>query len=94
MNFEIYITPTANDDIQKGIDYYNSKVEDLGFQFFDEVERNFDNIILAPFGYIEKYKDVRAKLLQKYPYIILYRIVQKQIQILRVFNTNQSPFWE
>jgi plasmid stabilization system protein ParE len=94
MLYEIDITPAALEDIDVGMKYYNSKADDLGYRFADDIEDNIESIRLAPFAFAKRYNEVRCKLLKTFPYIILYNIQQQQIQILRIFNTYQNPYWE
>jgi hypothetical protein len=68
--FTINITPHALEDIHNGIDYYNSRSLNLGFRFADEVENSLQAIVKVPVAYSCRYKNVRAKLLYKFPYLI------------------------
>jgi len=40
MIYRINITPSALNDIQDGLEYYNSKAANLGFRFADEVDNS------------------------------------------------------
>jgi hypothetical protein len=48
MIYEIFITPTALLDISEGMEYYNSKADDLGYKFADDIENNLRVISLNP----------------------------------------------
>lgn len=93
--YTIYITPPALNDIDEAVNYYNEKSYGLGYIFADEVEANFTSIALNPDAFRERYKAVRGKLLRRFPYLVLYRTnhANKSIEILRVFNTYQNPYW-
>ncbi len=95
MNYTVYVTPNALLDISEAIVYYNLKAKDLGFKFADDVENHINEITFLPKGYTIKYKNVRGKILEKFPFIILYTLDEELngIQIIRIFNTNQNPFW-
>ncbi len=95
MNPIVSITPKALLDISEAIEYYNLKARDLGFKFADDVEDNINEITILPKGYKIKYKNVRGKILNKFPFIILYTFHEdfSSIEIIRIFNTNQNPFW-
>ncbi len=96
MNYTVSITPTALLDIAAAIEYYNLKANDLGFKFADDVENNINEIVLLPKGYSIKYKDVRGKVLKKFPFIILYTIKEElsNIELIRIFNTYQNQYWD
>ena len=72
MAFEILITPTALLDISKAVEYYNTKAYDLGYKFADDVDNNLRLISLMPKAYSIRYKNVRGKLLKKFPFLIMY----------------------
>ena len=95
MAYIIYITPTALNDIEEAINYYNSKATNLGFKFADDVENNFLVIAQHPNAFAERYKGVRGKLLKRFPYLILYNANHQlqQVEVLRLFNTYQNPYW-
>jgi hypothetical protein len=96
MIYEIFITPSALSDISEGVDYYNTKAKDLGYKFADDIENNFRIISLNPKVFSIRYKNVRGKLLKKFPFLILYIENEKlkSIEVLRVFNTYQNQFWK
>lgn len=96
MIYEISITPAALLDISEGVDYYNNKAKDLGYKFSDDLENNFRVISLNPKAFITRYKNVRGKLLKKFPFLILYTENEesKSIEVLRIFNTYQNQFWK
>lgn len=96
MIYSINITPTALEDIQSGIDYYNSRSADLGFRFADEVDNSLQAIVKMPAAYSYRYKNVRAKLAGKFPYLIFFTTNDNNfsIEVLRIFNTYQKPFWD
>ena len=93
--YTIYITPPALIDIDEAVSYYNDKSFGLGFMFVDEVDANFTSIMHNPDAFAERYKTVRGKLLRRFPYLILYRTnhINKSIEVIRVFNTYQNPYW-
>ncbi len=90
----VYMTPSAINDIEEALKYYNTKVTDLGFKFADEVDDNLESIAQNPYAFAERYKNVRGKLVKRFPYLILYKIndTTTVIEVIRVFNTYQNPY--
>jgi plasmid stabilization system protein ParE len=93
MEFTIKLTLAAIDDIQSAVDYYNEKSPDLGFKFADELDHSLQAVARMPNAYSYRYKNVRAKLLNKFPYLIFFMENESMlsIDVLRIFNTNQEP---
>ena len=48
MPHTISLTPAAVEDIQAAMDYYNSRSENLGFRFTDEVDNALQSIAKYP----------------------------------------------
>ena len=94
MPYTINLTPTAVEDIQTAMDYYNSRSPNLGFRFTDEVDNSLQAIAKMPEAYGYRYKNVRAKLLYKFPFLIFFIIDDNKfnVEVLRVFNTSQKPY--
>jgi toxin ParE1/3/4 len=95
MAYTVYITPSAINDIEEALEYYNDKVTNMGFRFTDDVDNNLQSIAQNPHAFAKRYKNVRGKLLNKFPYLILYQINEpiSGIEIIRLFNTYQNPYW-
>ncbi len=93
MIYTINITPAAIDDIQKGLSYYNSRAVNLGFAFTNEVDSSLKAIAKMPTAYGYRYKNIRAKLVSRFPYLIFF-VINESItsgDVLRIFNTYQDP---
>jgi hypothetical protein len=91
MTYTIKITPTALFDMKSQIGYYNDQQKGLGSRFSAVVEDAVAKIKKAPFSSSLAYDDVRYKVVQKFPFLILYKIEDNLILILRVFNSHRSP---
>lgn len=76
--FTINIEPEAFEDIQKAVDYYNQKQDDLGKHFFNTVDRHFDFLKTNYTSCAVRYDDIRCMKVKKFPYAIHYRILMLQ----------------
>lgn len=93
MNFKIIIEPQAQKDIEFAYLYYKQKVSvKVAKQFFSDLNHAYKNLKINPFYQI-RLKNYRALPLKKFPYIIFFTILEdtKEIMILALFNTHQSP---
>lgn len=95
MPYTISITPTAASDIDAAIEYYNALATDLGYRFADVISEYFEHIATNPTASAVRYKNIRAKPVKRFPFLITYTIDEhtKSINILRIFNTYQEPMW-
>lgn len=95
MAYTVFISPTAERDLEAAVDYYNEKAEDLGYRFADLVDDYFDRIALVPTASAVRYRDVRCKPMTTFPYLIMYTVDEGKltVNILRIFNTWKEPMW-
>ena len=91
MHYRIKITPVALSDLQRGINYYQEQQPGLGKRFASIIEKALDKIQLMPLSSSIAYDDIRYKVIDKFPYVILYKVDANAISILRVFNTHMQP---
>jgi toxin ParE1/3/4 len=84
----------ADSELLEAISYYNAKVDGLGNRFFAEVK--------FAAGYIERYpeiapvieKGVRAKVLARFPYTLMYVVAESELVILAVAHHSRRPgYW-
>ena len=95
MIYSINLAPPAINDIQDGLEFYNSRAANLGFRFADEVDAALQDIaaMLTAYGY--RYKNIRGKQVKKFPYLIFFIVNDSNlsIKVLRIFNGYQDLFW-
>ena len=90
MKYVLKITPRAASDIRYGIDYYNGQQKKLGARFGSVINDTLTSIKKMPLVASIAYGDMRYKVVDKFPYVILYTIQGNSISIIRVFNTYQQ----
>ncbi len=90
--YDILIEDRAGIDIQDGIDYYNTESAGLGLKFETAVDKEFLAISKNPFYQI-RYKNIRCKLVKKFPYLIHFYVDEaiKTAYVLAVINTSKDP---
>ncbi len=94
MPHPVVLSEAATLDIDKAFDYYNSRSYGLGFEFTDLLDSYFKKIGRLPTASAIRYDNIRVKPIDTFPYTIHFTIDDDNtVIILRVFNTNQEPFW-
>jgi plasmid stabilization system protein ParE len=94
MSHPVVLSADAVSDVDAGVDYYNRCSYGLGFEFADTLDRYFRRISQLPTASAVRYDNIRVKTVDTFPYNIHFTITEDgEIIILRVFNTNQKPFW-
>ncbi|WP_304068280.1 type II toxin-antitoxin system RelE/ParE family toxin [Pedobacter glucosidilyticus] len=92
MRYSYKLSIQAEDDLLEGFSWYEMQKSGLGEQFLQCIERSLIAITKNPLTYNIRYKKiVRAYIVQKFPYLILYILENTDINIIAVFNTNRNP---
>jgi plasmid stabilization system protein ParE len=84
----------ADAELLEAISYYDARVDGLGDRFLTEVK--------AATRYIERYPEiapvidqgVRAKVLARFPYTLMYVVAEDELFILAVAHQSRRPaYW-
>ena len=91
-SFKLKIQSAAFEDIQEGVNYYNSKQKGLGKRFFQEIRSSFVTLKKNPFFQI-RYDDVRCFPLKKFPFMVHFTVNEKNgiITVYAVINSHLAP---
>jgi hypothetical protein len=92
MPWSISYSDQAQADVRVAFRYYKDISESLGRYFLSELKHAEKAILHAPEGFQIRFFDrVRGYPLRKFPFLVLYMVVEKSVYVLAVFNTNQNP---
>ncbi len=89
-SYEIFLDNKARSDIQSAYDFYEEKQFGLGDQFLKRLNQAFQALELNPFYQI-RYDKVRCYPIQKFPYMLHYRLEESLVVIYGVINTSMNP---
>jgi len=94
MNYKIKLTPSALNDLQNAIDYYNEQQKGLGKKFNLSIKKMFSQLRKVPTSGSFIYENVRFRVLKQFPFIILYELIENDtIAVYRIFHTSLNPYW-
>ena len=92
MALELIIKEEADFEIKEAVDYYESKKENLGIEFFIYLDDYFETLKTEiPTFELKRKPSFRELPLKRFPYIIIYEVSQEAVIVYSVFNTNQDP---
>jgi len=64
----------------------------LGAEFLDSLDKARHAILQNPAAYRIRFKKkVRAFLADRFPFLILYVLEKKEVDVISVFNTSRAP---
>jgi len=91
MLYKVFIEPRVLTDIQRAIDYYDSRQPGLGKKFKATIDTHLSIISKNPFFQI-RYNAIRCLPVKKFPFLIHFIIDEKrkEVFILSVFHTSKN----
>jgi toxin ParE1/3/4 len=90
MSHPLIILPDAEQDLAEGRVWYEGQRTGLGVEFLTAVDEAFDRIRENPELYAAQYKSVRRSGLNRFPYVVYYRIVSDRIEVIAVQHGSRS----
>ena len=91
MAYKLIIKDEAEQDIIDGFHFYAGKASGLGERFINEVEEVFNYLENYPEHFQVVYNDKRQRLLKKFPYAVIYQIVENKVIVFSVFPLKSDP---
>jgi plasmid stabilization system protein ParE len=87
----IRLLPEARDEFDAAVDWYEQQRAGLGAAFLDRVREVFARIAANPQLHATVYQDVRKAVVQKFPYVVLYKEEAGEVVVTAVFHTARDP---
>lgn len=92
MAYNYRLSEEAEADVRDSYLWYEQQKVDLGEEFLMALDAAEKTIVRNPrASRIRFKKKVRAHVVDRFPYLILYIIEQDDISVISVFNTHQHP---
>ena len=89
--YQLVIKPRAIEMVKEAYEWYNEQQAGLGDLFLDELESYYDRLEELPLTYSKIKKNFRQAVLHKFPYVIVFEIIKRDIVVYSVFHTSQNP---
>ena len=83
--------PKAQQELSQAVEFYEEQLDGLGVLFSKEISQAVDLICLYPEGYPLITKHTRKCTLRKFPYLILYGIIDNVIIVSAVAHQHRHP---
>jgi hypothetical protein len=87
--------PEAEEELLYAIDYYEECSPGLGTDFSFELYSSIKQIIAHPDAWAVLDGDIRRILLKRFPFGLLYTLIDDEIFILSVMHLRRNPdYWK
>ena len=81
-------------EMAEAAQFYESRQVGLGQQFLDAIDRAIEDLEENPRRWPVLKKQIRRRLVGRFPYGILYRIDPQQITIIAIMHLHRRPnYW-
>jgi toxin ParE1/3/4 len=95
MSLPVVLRPEAQAEFDAAFDWYEQQRPGLGVDFVEQVQAVFDRIATSPGLYQQVFQDVRRAVVHRFPYLVLYRIEERQLLVLALFHSKRDPrIWQ
>ena len=93
MGPNLIIHSEAQQEFTSAYLWYEEKQIGLGEKFIQQIENVYAFIIENPIAFAKKKNNTREALVNKFPFIIIYRYyrLENKIVVLAVFHTSRNP---
>lgn len=84
----------AESEVIEAAQFYESKSDGLGAAFLDAIEKTIEDVLANPLTYPLISKEIRRKILNRFPYSFLYVIEDEVIRVIAVAHQKRRPkYW-
>jgi len=86
--------PEADEEFREAIRYYKKEAPGVGLKFLAEVRRGVTFITENPFAAVAVGSGIRRKVLNHFPYSLLYAVESELVVIVAVAHQKRRPrYW-
>lgn len=92
-HFNVIVNDEVAGEIQEAVDYYKEKQKTLGTRFYNITKKALKSLEKDALLYQVKYKNIRCLKVNKFPYLIHYRINEKSntVHVYALICTHKNP---
>lgn len=81
----------AVDEVDAAYAWYDEQRAGLGEEFLETLLKQLDDIQIRPQGWAVLYRTIRARPMQRFPYILYYRVLPDRINVVAVQHGHRNP---
>ena len=95
MPFTVIVKEEAHQDTIEAYNYYEEKSAGLGEMFLEALQQRYRELSEAPTFYSfineDQMKVLRDVKLEKFPFVVVYEIIENEVVVYAVHNTYKHP---
>jgi toxin ParE1/3/4 len=87
----VNLSAAAETEMEEAYDYYEAQRGGLGDEFAVELEGAFRELARSPLRWPEVETGFRKYRLNRFPYLLFYRVVSGHVQVISVSHAARKP---
>lgn len=93
MAYSFVIKDKAVIELTNAIVWYEEQQEGLGRRFREQINNKLKRVCANPLHYKISYKKYHEVLLDNFPFLIVYTIIEKEslVIVIAIFHTSRNP---
>ena len=93
MKFAVEYNPDFFNDLVQAVDWYNDIQIGLGSRFFNQIKTQTSKLTTLALFFAVKYDDIRCMPIEKFPYLVHYRVNEQTstVKVEALFHTSRDP---
>jgi len=93
MRYKIIVTLAARENTLSAFIYYQNVRQGLGDDFLEDLEERYLAICENPyaFSYTDARCTLRDAILNRFPYLVIFKIQSEDVIVLAVHNMHKKP---
>lgn len=91
---EAIFHPEARAEVRESVEFYEARLNGLGFQFLAAVEQTVERISTHPEAGAPLAGEFRKRIVPGFPYSIFYRVWEEYVYLVAVAHQHRRPgYW-
>lgn len=91
MAYEIIIRPTARNNVDDTIQWYEEQQTGLGIKFYRQFLDGIEKIKTNPTYFTFIYEEFRRINLKSFPYNIIYKVIDDVVVVFTIYHHSRDP---
>jgi hypothetical protein len=91
VTYRLEITTLAEEEYSSAFYYYEGKQPGLGDKFEKETDDLIGKLKANPYLFQRKYRHYREAAYKRFPYYIVYEIIENSVIVHSFFHSNRNP---
>jgi toxin ParE1/3/4 len=91
VSLPVVVSPEAKTDLKDVASWYEQQREGLGDEFLECVDEALDRIRQFPQLSPKVFRDLRRRVVRRFPYVVIFRIDDDQITVVAVYHGRRHP---